>query len=206
MTAIWQITASRTRERNPRALEILQVFSSFALKPIPLRIFTGNGGARNLPEAFSDPIQFSRALHELRRTSLAEVDQRMRTVRLHRLVRLLCQEERTDEENADSRHSAHLLLAAKFPKGEGDQAPLGCCAEIAAHLESLRIAECPDGNVRAFCIHAVRCLAWSGLHVQSRALAERCRELWGADPATEGPHLAELERLLRETDDQEPGE
>jgi tetratricopeptide (TPR) repeat protein len=183
MTAAWQLSVSKLKERQPAALELLNCCAFFGPDPIPRDVF--GRGARSdrqqLGEILSDPILLTRIIRELGRYALIKIDTENRTVQVHRLIQALLRDELPEEEQVHLRHEVHLLLAgaSRLEPDDGQNWPR--FAALVPHVEPSELTECRDQRVREFALDLVRYLYRSGDHQSARTFVERSIRKWTAD-------------------------
>lgn len=180
VAAAWNMSLGRLAERQPGALQLLQVCSFFAPEPIPRRIFTGARGAelpRELTEVLRDPVKLGQAIREINRYALIKINHRDNTIQMHRLVRAVLVGRMSPQERADMRHGAHILLANYDP---GDVAAVNWprYAELLVHARFSRALDCDDDWVRGMVSNLIRYLSASGDHLTCVEYGREVVEAW----------------------------
>ena len=85
------------------------------------------------------------------------------SVKVHRLIQALLRDELTEEELADYRHEAHLILAGAAPANP-DDARLARYRELLPHVdaESMELSQSREPDVRDLALNMMRYLYQSG--------------------------------------------
>ncbi|ANZ34750.1 hypothetical protein BBK82_00305 [Lentzea guizhouensis] len=164
VAAAWNVSLDRLSEENPAALQLLQVCSFFAPEPISRSLFIELQGIpvpNELGEALRDPLLLGKAMRQINRYSLAQIDQSKSTILLHRLVQGALFDRMTPQERAQMRHAAHVLLATDDPRGPGSEKNWPKYIELLPHVRASKMHECEDPWVRRTALHsAVFLAAW----------------------------------------------
>ncbi|MGZ3147124.1 FxSxx-COOH system tetratricopeptide repeat protein [Lentzea chajnantorensis] len=188
VAAAWNVSLDRLGEENPAALQLLQVCSFFAPEPISRSLFIELQGIpvpTELGEALRDPLLLAKAMRQINRYSLAQIDQSKSTIVLHRLVQAALHDRMTPQERSQMGHAAHVLLATDDPRGPGNEKNWPKYLELLPHVRASRMHECDDPWVRRTALHsAVFLSAWgddqSGLGY-CRELFEYWKQRFGED-------------------------
>jgi hypothetical protein len=151
-----------------------------------------------LDRLLNDAILLSNAIGELGRYALVKIDQKSRTIQVHRLVQALLRGELPPSERSRIRHMTHLLLANAAPTGTPpDMRPnWPRFEELLGHAEPSRLVRCPHRAVRSFCLDIVRFLYTSGDPKAARSFVERIIEAWEEDSGTDDPSVLDARRHL----------
>ncbi|MDX8048615.1 FxSxx-COOH system tetratricopeptide repeat protein [Lentzea sp. BCCO 10_0798] len=179
VAAAWNVSFDRLSEENPAALQLLQVCAFFAPEPISRSLFIELQGIPvpdELGEALRDPLLLGKAMRQINKYSLAQIDQSKGTILLHRLVQGALFDRMTPQERAQMRHAAHVLLATDDPRGPATQNNWPKYIELLPHVRASKMQECDDPWVRRTALHsAVFLAAWgddqSGLDYGRELLA-----------------------------------
>ncbi|MFS7872232.1 FxSxx-COOH system tetratricopeptide repeat protein [Streptomyces asiaticus] len=180
VAAAWNMSLRRLAETHPGALQLLQMCSFFAPEPISRRLFSGVRGVSlspELSEVLQDPIKLGHAIREINRYALIKINHRSNTIEMHRLVQAVLIGQMSTQQQADMRHSAHVLLAFGDPN---DVAPAnwGRYADLLSHVRASRAMECDDKWVRQMVRNLVRFLYVWGDHEGALELATQVRRQW----------------------------
>ncbi|WP_112271947.1 FxSxx-COOH system tetratricopeptide repeat protein [Lentzea terrae] len=188
VAAAWNVSLDRLGQENPAALQLLQVCSFFAPEPISRSLFIELQGIpvpTELGEALRDPLLLAKAMRQINRYSLAQIDQNKSTILLHRLVQAALYDRMTPQERSQMGHAAHMLLATDDPRGPGSEKNWPKYLELLPHVRASKMHECDDPWVRRTALHsAVFLSAWgddqSGL-VYCQELFEHWKQRFGED-------------------------
>ncbi|MGW7689955.1 FxSxx-COOH system tetratricopeptide repeat protein [Streptomyces asiaticus] len=180
VAAAWNMSLRRLAETHPGALQLLQMCSFFAPEPVSRRLFSGVRGVSlspELSEVLQDPIKLGHAIREINRYALIKINHRSNTIEMHRLVQAVLIGQMSPQQQADMRHSAHVLLAFGDPN---DVSPSnwGRYADLLSHVRASRAMECDDKWVRQMVRNLVRFLYVWGDHDGALELATQVRRQW----------------------------
>ncbi|MEU1786067.1 FxSxx-COOH system tetratricopeptide repeat protein [Streptomyces sparsogenes] len=180
VAAAWNMSLRRLAEHHPGALQLLQVCSFFAPEPISRRLFSGVRGVSlspELSEVLQDPIKLGHAIREINRYALIRINHRNNTIEMHRLVQAVLVGQMSPQQQADMRHSAHVLLAYGDPN---DVAPVNWprYADLLSHVRASRALECDDKWVRQMVRNLIRFLFVWGDHQGASEFGGQVVEAW----------------------------
>lgn len=90
----FSLTFKRLQQRDPVAADLLTLCSFLASDPIPEKLLTDNAAflGSTLASVVSHPSQFKILLQDLLATSFIRHDAHMGTIKVHRLVQIVCRE------------------------------------------------------------------------------------------------------------------
>lgn len=210
MTAAWKLSVDALRQRLPEALELLRCCAFFGPDPIPSDVFRRGvrGTGTRVAEVASSPILTARAIRELARYALITLDRN--SIKVHRLIQALLRDELSDEEQADYRREALLILAGAAPGNPDDSQTWPRFRELVPHVnaEAPELPKSREPRVRDFALNVMRYLSQSGDFASGQALAERCIEQWTKDSGPDSSdvlranrHLGNVARLLGQYDE-----
>ncbi|MET8183135.1 FxSxx-COOH system tetratricopeptide repeat protein [Streptomyces sp. NPDC005336] len=180
VAAAWNMSLRRLAEHHPGALQLLQVCSFFAPEPISRRLFSGVRGVSlspELSEVLQDPIKLGHAIREINRYALIKINHRNNTIEMHRLVQAVLIGQMSPQQQADMRHSAHVLLAYGDPN---DVTPANWprYADLLSHVRASRALECDDKWVRQMVRNLISFLFVWGDHQGAREFGGQVVEKW----------------------------
>ncbi|MBL1098768.1 FxSxx-COOH system tetratricopeptide repeat protein [Streptomyces coffeae] len=198
VAAAWNMSLRRLAETHPGALQLLQMCSFFAPEPISRRLFSGVRGVSlspELSEVLQDPIKLGHAIREINRYALIKINHRSNTIEMHRLVQAVLIGQMSPQQQADMKHSAHVLLAYGDPN---DVAPpnWGRYADLLSHVRASRAMECDDKWVRQMVRNLVRFLYVWGDHEGALELGRQVREKWLETLGEDSPESLAVSRTL----------
>ncbi|WP_410567706.1 FxSxx-COOH system tetratricopeptide repeat protein [Amycolatopsis sp. cmx-4-61] len=201
--AAWDVSFDGLAVRNPAAHQLLQVCAFFATEPISRSLFAGVRGVSIAPEldtAMRDPDLLDRALRDINRCRLANLDHRSGGLLLHRLAQLALRRGMSAKTRAEMRHGAALLLANLDPN-DPETAPLWPRYQLVLpHLRPAGLIDCDDPWVRRLLLNVMKFLYFSGDHAGALALAEEAATTWtnryGEEDAQTLAASEELGRML----------
>ncbi|MFC0505692.1 FxSxx-COOH system tetratricopeptide repeat protein [Micromonospora costi] len=179
LAATWLVTLGQLRREKPAAARLLELCSFYAPEPIPVTMLTGERFAAFMTPfdpTLTDPILQGLVTAELGRYGLAQVDAENNTVRIHRLVQLVIQDQLDDPE--DTRRQAQLLLAAASPRDPDKPANWARYAELWPHVRPSGLHRSTADEARQLVVDTVRYLYRRGDYETSRSLAEDALAHW----------------------------
>ncbi|GGY65687.1 cytochrome c [Streptomyces omiyaensis] len=199
VAAAWDVSLRQLEERNPAALQLLQVCSFFAPEPISRTLFNNSRATTIAPEldaALRDPIRLSRAVREINVYALARIEHRHNTIQLHRLVQAVLVNRMSPQQQADMRHGAHLLLADANPNNPGARSSWRQYQELLPHVVGSRAVECEDPWVRRLLLGMVEFLHAWGDHAGAAAMAREALRIWTEKFGAEDQQTLQMAKWL----------
>lgn len=198
VAAAWNMSLQRLAEHHPGALQLLRLCSGFAPEPISRRLLSGVRGVSlspELAEVLQDPIKLGHAIREVNRYALMKINHRSNTIEMHRLVQAVLTGQMSTQQQADMRHSAHVLLAHGDPN---DISPpnFSRYADLFSHARASRAWECEDKWVRQMVRNVIRFLYAWGDHEGCRAFAGQVVEAWRESLGEESLETLSASRTL----------
>ncbi|MFI9598759.1 FxSxx-COOH system tetratricopeptide repeat protein [Streptomyces sp. NPDC052043] len=181
VVATWNLAMERLAERSPAAVQLLRLCSCMAPEPISWAMLRSAAFAplpSPLAEALRDPVELGLATREIGRLALARIDHRSNSLQMHRLVQAVLFNQMSVQEQEDTYHLTHVLLAAADPQEPDDDANWRRYAELRPHIRPTRAFECEHREVRDLVINEVRYLYLLGDYTGGTQLAELAREEW----------------------------
>jgi tetratricopeptide (TPR) repeat protein len=213
MTAAWPLSVSQLKEKLPEAIELLRCCAFFGPEPIPRDVFVPLSAPEpnrapepdvhlqvtldpRLASLLDDPILLSTTIRELGRYALARIDSTSRTIQIHRLVQALLRDELAKSDQIRIRHAVHMLLANAAPQMPDRPPNWSTYGDLLAHAEPSRVVECPNPEVRRFCLDLIRYLFVSGDAQTARTFAEEVIDEWESRFAEDRRYVLEAYRHL----------
>ncbi|MFD1044354.1 FxSxx-COOH system tetratricopeptide repeat protein [Kibdelosporangium lantanae] len=187
VAAAWNVAFDALRTRNPAAHQMLQICGFFSSEPISRQIFSGvrDAIAPEIDRALRDPIELSRAIRDIRRYGLAKIDHRTKTIQLHRLVQMVLRNRMSPEQQGETLHAAHRLLASYDPRDPNSSRNWERYRDLLPHVYAANLIECPDQWARELVVNLMRYLYRWGDHDEAINLAERTLARWRKSPGEE---------------------
>lgn len=180
VAAAWNMSLQRLNQHHPGAIQLLHLCSAFAPEPISRRLLTGVRGVSlspELAEVLQDPIRLGHAIREINRYALIKINHRSHTIEMHRLVKAVLLGQMSAQQQADMRHSVHVLLAHGDPN-DVSAANFSRYADLFSHALASRAWECEDKWVRQMVRNVIRFLYVWGDHEGCRAFAGQVVQSW----------------------------
>ncbi|WP_214319841.1 FxSxx-COOH system tetratricopeptide repeat protein [Nonomuraea sediminis] len=182
--ASWQLAIDRLREANPAAVELLELCSMFAPEPLPrafLAPVDDDVAQGELAALLGEPVQLMRAVRDLRKFALLDMDVGRRTIQLHRLIQLAVRRKAAMPEARRVRlgHVAHCLLLRARGRDPRDRAGWGRYADIQRHLLACDALGCELPEMRGLVLDQLEYLTAVGDLSGASELATRAVVRWG---------------------------
>ncbi|MBW8796431.1 MAG: tetratricopeptide repeat protein [Streptomyces sp.] len=198
VAAAWDVSLRQLEQRNPAALQLLQVCSFFAPEPISRSLFNNSRStiAPELDEALRHPIRLGRAIREINVYALARIEHRHDTIQLHRLVQAVLVNRMSPQQQADMRHGAHLLLADANPNGPGSRELWPRYQQLLPHIIVSRAVECDSPWVRGLIRDVVEFLSIWGDFDGAVSMAREALQVWTAKFGAEDQQTLEMAKWL----------
>lgn len=199
VAAAWDVSLRQLEQRNPSALQLLQVCSFFAPEPISRSLFNNARTttiAPELDEALRHPIKLGRAIREINIYALARIEHRHDTIQLHRLVQAVLVNRMSPQQQADMRHGAHLLLADANPGSPSTRALWPRYQELLPHVVVSRTVECESPWARRLIREMAEFLYAWGDHAGSARMAREALEIWTEKFGAEDQLTLEMAKWL----------
>ncbi|GAA2366255.1 hypothetical protein Cme02nite_30370 [Catellatospora methionotrophica] len=177
----WTLSLNRLAEQSPAAYRMLQLCSVLASEVAFDLLNSHRMGVALAPTdpAMSEPLMRGVLTNHLNKLALIKLDTQARQIHVHRLLQQIVQERMTPEDLVDTRHEAHLILAAARPDGEVDDPKHWAAFRLLwPHLVVSEAVTCTDANVRRLLIDRVRFLHQSGEPHEAESLADRIGADW----------------------------
>ena len=197
VAAAFELSLEKLREKNPAALQLLQICSFFAPEPISRDLFAGSPVApisEELDPVLSDRFRLSRAIRDIQKYALAKIDHARDALQIHRLVQAVLVGRMTAEERAQMRRGAHTLLANGNPNNPSRPEEWRRYQGLRPHVAVSRAVESPDPRVQDLVFGVVQFLYFWGDHTGSEQLAAEAHGWW---VKTRGAYHPETLRLAK---------
>ena len=177
----FRLALDQLTEQSPAAAQLLEVCSFLSSHPIAVPMLVRGRSAPLPPElsdALQDDMKMRRAVRDIGRYALAQLDAKRDTIAIHKLVRALVRDGLDDQQRALSEHNAHQLLALANPGVPDNEATWTQHAQIAPHVVPSGVLASGDPRVRSIVVDQIRYLFVIGNYADSVALAEQAKRIW----------------------------
>jgi len=183
VAAAWALSVSRLSEQMPFAMDLLRRCAFFGPEPIPREVFDRGRTVIDSPirASLQDPILISRAMRELGRYALARIDNRKKTVQVHRLIQKLIRDELDEGQSAGMQREVHELLAAADPLDASDPTNWPKFEELLAHVVPAEVVSSTHPDVRRLYSNIVQYLYETGDYTTCLELLDTALGRWVAD-------------------------
>ncbi|MFC9318470.1 FxSxx-COOH system tetratricopeptide repeat protein [Streptomyces nigra] len=191
----WRVAIEQLDKNFPPAVQLLKLAAWFSPEPISMDLLQstqiaqaltgrtggpGGPGEEFRPRAFDSTEMIARAFQELSRLSLATVDRKSRSLRVHRLVQMSVRLNMTEEEQEATRDAVFRTLVAARPEQDDpeDHNTWERYRIIWPHLGTRWALTTPDYGIRKLIVDRVRQLRRRGELKQAYDLSTRVHEGW----------------------------
>jgi tetratricopeptide (TPR) repeat protein len=178
VAAAWNISLDELKQVNPIALHLLQICSYLSPEPISRQLFSGSvitPISEGIGEALSEPFQLGRAIQDIKRFSLAKLDQGAGTLQIHRLVQRVVEARMDDEQRDLMQRVAHALLANANPGKPDWRDSWDRYQALLPHILASRVVESRDQAVQKLAFETIQFLYYWGDH---RGCIELAQDLY----------------------------
>ena len=177
----FRLALDHLTEQSPAAAQLLEVCSFLSSHPIAVPMLVRGRSAPlppDLSEALQDDVKMRRAVREIGRFALAQLDAKRDTIAIHKLVRALVRDGLGVQQRALTEHSAHQLLALANPGVPDNEATWTQHAQISPHVIPSGVLTSGDPHVRSVVVDQIRYLFVIGNYADSASLAEQAKMIW----------------------------
>jgi hypothetical protein len=168
------------REVSPGAAYLLRLCAFLSAQPIALPLLTRGRAAQ--PETsdidLGDDIKVRRAVRDLGRFALVQLDIGRDLLRVHSLVRALIRDATPEDERLAVERHAHAVLAGSNPGDPDNPDNWLAHAQIAPHVEPAGLVYSLEPAVRQVVLDHVRYLYAIGDFAGSRKAGESAVDVW----------------------------
>ncbi|MFD0201647.1 MULTISPECIES: FxSxx-COOH system tetratricopeptide repeat protein [Saccharothrix] len=182
VAAMWDLSLSELKRKNPSALRLLQVCAFLAPEPINRKMFSYSRNITDVPAELSrvlrDSLRLNEAIRDINRFALVRVDHRTNSIELHRLVQSVLISQMSEEERVTMRNAAHLMLAENDPETPEEPESWPTYVDLSAHLAASKAYESDAEQVRTLLYNQVQFLYRWGEHKRSVELSEQIYKMW----------------------------
>ncbi|MGW6731623.1 FxSxx-COOH system tetratricopeptide repeat protein [Streptomyces sp. NPDC055013] len=197
IAATTRLALATLRERSPSALRLLVLCSHLAPLPVPLASLhtdTALHLLRSHDPGVDERVLPERAVREVSRLGLAEVDHAGRMLKVHRKVQALVLAALPEAGSAGVRHDAHRLLGAAGSRRERAAPETGdeVSEDLWPHFDHARAEECSDDDIRDVLIERLRHTVRLGMPERALELARRLDQRWSRGNRGAEQHVLRL--------------
>ncbi|PZH05153.1 ATP/GTP-binding protein [Streptomyces sp. NTH33] len=184
VAATWNVSIARMEKRSRAAVRLLQLCAFLAPEPISAQLLYSKEMIEALKPydpALQESLLLGRIIREIGRFALAKVDQKTNSIQVHRLVQAVIRSQMTEEEQRETRHVVHTVLAGARPDGDepiDDPDTWPRFAIIWPHLVASDARSCHAAETRRLLIDRVRYQWKRGDFPAAKRLAEDLLEHW----------------------------
>ena len=193
---------------SPPAAQLLKLCVFLSSHPIAIPLLSAGRNAdvpADLDRVLRSDIALRRAIRDLGRYALVQLDPGRDFLRVHSLVRAVLRDSLASEERVDIERSAHAVLAAANPKNPDSPSTWHLHAQIAPHVVPSGLIYSAQQEALRTVLDQVRYHYAIGDYAASKALGQEVLDVWrtglGADDEFTlvlGRHLANAMRALGE--------
>jgi hypothetical protein len=168
------------REISPGAAYLLRLCAFLSAQPIALPLLTRGRAAQPEDEdiALGDDIKVRRAVRDLGRFALVQLDVGRDLLRVHSLVRALIRDATPEDDRPAVERHAHAVLAGSNPGDPDNPDNWLAHAQIAPHVEPAGLVYSLEPAVRQVVLDQIRYLFAIGDFSGSRKVGESAVEVW----------------------------
>ena len=192
----WNISTVQLKDAVPEAIELLTCCAFFGPQPIPREVLREGRDVvtESLGRILRDPLLFSKAVSNLQRYSLVNVEVPDGSIQVHRLVQALTRERLSPQDREHFRHDVHRMLAAATPRDSDDPTTWPRFVGLLPHYGPADMIACHDSDVRHSIRSVIRYQYMAGAFHAALDLADRALERWSKDPDTASTDLLAVKR------------
>jgi tetratricopeptide (TPR) repeat protein len=168
------------RETSPGAAYLLRLCAFLSSQPIALPLLTrGRAAQPDDPNIdLGDDIRLRRAVRDLGRFALVQLDIGRDLLRVHNLVSVLIRDATPEDERAAVERHAHSVLANSNPGDPDEPENWPVHAQIAPHVVPAGLVYSLDRDVRRVVLDQIRYHFSIGDYAESRRVGESAVEIW----------------------------
>ncbi|HEX6355945.1 FxSxx-COOH system tetratricopeptide repeat protein [Actinophytocola sp.] len=170
------------REISPGAAYLLRLCAFLSSQPIALPLLTRGRAAQPDDSTIDlgDDLKVRRAVRDLGRFALVQLDAGRDLLRVHNLVSALIRAATPEDERAGMERHAHAVLAGANPGDPDKQENWPAHSLIAPHVNSAGLVYSLEPSVRRVVLDQIRYHFMIGDFAESRRIGESAVEVWRA--------------------------
>lgn len=168
------------RDVSAGAAYLLQLCSLLSSQPIALPLLTRGRAAQPEDDTIDlgDDIKLRRAVRDLGRFALVQLDVGRDLLRVHNLVGALIRDAMPEERRAAIERHAHAVLAASNPGDPDEPVNWTLHAQIAPHVVPAGLVYSLDRNVRRVVLDQIRYHYAIGDYLECRKVGQSAVDIW----------------------------
>jgi tetratricopeptide (TPR) repeat protein len=180
VAATLSLAFQSVRETSPGAAYLLRLCAFLSSQPIALPLLTRGRAAQPDDPAIDlgDDIKLRRAVRDLGRFALVQLDIGRDLLRVHNLVSALIRDATPEDERAAMERHAHAVLAKSNPGNPDDTENWPVHAQIAPHIVPSGLVYSLEPDVRRVVLDQIRYQYAIGDFAESRRIGESAVEVW----------------------------
>lgn len=180
VAATLSLAFNSVRDISPGGAYLLRLCAFLSAQPIALPLLTRGRAAQPADQDvdLGDDIKVRRAVRDLGRFALVQLDIGRDLLRVHSLVRALIRDATPEDERPAVERHAHAVLAGANPGDPDNPNNWVAHAQIAPHVEPAGLVYSVDPAVRQVVLDQIRYLFAIGDFAGSRKIGESAVEVW----------------------------
>ena len=180
VAATLSLAFQSVEEASPGAAYLLRLCAFLSAQPIALPLLIRGQAAQpdNPGIDLGDDIKIRRAVRDLGRFALVQLDVGRDLLRVHNLVSALIRDATPEDERAAMERHAHAVLAGSNPGDPDDAENWPVHAQIAPHVVPAGLVYSLEPTVRRVVLDQIRYQFAIGDFAESRRVGERAVEIW----------------------------
>nr|WP_323802292.1 FxSxx-COOH system tetratricopeptide repeat protein [Sphaerisporangium corydalis] len=183
VAAAWEVSFEELRQRSRAGTRLLQLCAFFAPEAISIKMLYSDETVKALvpyDPALRENVVMGRVIQEISRFGLAKLDQRTKSVAVHRLVQGMVRHRMTEQEKIEASRDVHNILVGARPRPAevDDSENWQAYDAIWPHLDPSGAIEWGGEATRSLLIERVRYLWRRGQFDAAMELGEELENKW----------------------------
>lgn len=179
VAAALRLAYDSVKKSSPAAAYLLELCSFLSSHPIAIPLLARGRSALPVAE-LRDDILLRRAIRDLGRYALVQLDSGRDFIRVHSLIRAVLRDSMPTDEREAVQNAAHAVLAAANPRQPDDPGTWVQHAQIAPHVIPAGLILSVDKDVRQVVLDQIRYDFAIGDYATSRDLGQQAVDSWRA--------------------------
>ena len=175
------LSFTRLDKASPAAARLLELCVFLSSHPIAIPLLSAGQSAdvsADLRATLRSDIALRRAIRDLGRYALVQLDPGRDLIRVHNLVRAVLRDSIDEERRDGIRRAAHAVLAAANPRDPDNRATWHAHAQIAPHVIPSGLMHSDEEPARQAVLDQVRYHYAIGDYAVSKSLGQATRDVW----------------------------